>query len=104
MDITLLNEFIKPELFVLAVAMYFVGMALKRSSLVKDEFIPLILGGIGILIAGIYVFATTDNITSTQSILLAIFTSITQGILCAAADVYVNQLIKQTVDGMSVKG
>lgn len=92
--VELLKEFIKPELIVLAVAMYFIGMALKNSRVLKNEHIPVILGFIGIVVAGIYIFATMP-IDSTQDILLAVFTSITQGILCAAAPVYVNQLLKQ---------
>lgn len=94
MDISIIQEFIKPELLVLAVAMYFIGIGIKNSKLVKDEYIPLILGLVGIVIAGIYVFASSP-INSTQDIFLTIFTSVTQGVLCAAASVYINQLFKQ---------
>ena len=87
-------EYVKPELLVLAFVLYFVGMALKKSETVSDRFIPLILGFIGIVLASIYVFATSD-IQGTQAVLEALFTGIVQGVLCAGLSTYVNQLIKQ---------
>lgn len=87
------QEFIKPELLVLIPVLYFIGMAIKKSA-IRDSWIPLILGGTGILLAGIYLFAV-EEINGTQAVATAIFTAITQGILCAAASVYTNQLIKQ---------
>lgn len=88
-----LKEAIKPELVVLVPVLYLIGMALKRSQL-PDKFIPLILGGAGILLSGIWVLATTQ-LGSWQEILLSVFTAVTQGILVAGASVYVNQVIKQ---------
>ena len=46
------------------------------------------------MLAIIYIFAT-EEITGTQLIFKAIFTAITQGILCAGASVYINQIVKQ---------
>ena len=37
-------NYVKPELIVVAIALYFVGMALKQAQAVKDKYIPLILG------------------------------------------------------------
>lgn len=87
-------SYIKPELLVLAVVLYLIGMGLKSSKMVKDGLIPLILGLIGVVLAAVYVFATTP-IVSAKDILMAIFTALIQGILCAAAPVYINQFIKQ---------
>ena len=87
-------EFIKPELVVLAVVLYLVGLALKKSA-VKDKFIPLILGVVSVVLATLYVMATSD-LSTPQNVALAVFCAITQGVLCAGASVYVNQLIKQT--------
>lgn len=96
MDIAnVLKEYIKPELLVVAIVLYFVGMAIKNTELIKDEYIPLILGVLGMIISAIYVVATS-TITGYQEVLMAIFTSIVQGILVAGASVYVNQLIKQS--------
>lgn len=65
-----ITNYVKPELIVVAIALYFVGMALKQAQAVKDKYIPLILGGISIAICAIYVFATctcgTDRILQWQ--------------------------------------
>ena len=89
-----ITNYVKPELIVVAIALYFVGMALKQAQAVKDKYIPLILGGISIAICAIYVFATCTCGTG-QDIAMAIFTAITQGILIAGLSTYVNQIVKQ---------
>ena len=89
-----ITNYVKPELIVVAIALYFVGMALKQAQAVKDKYIPLILGGISIAICAIYVFATCTGGTG-QDIAMAIFTAITQGILIAGLSTYVNQIVKQ---------
>ena len=86
-------EFIKPELLILVVALYLVGLALKKSA-VKDKRIPLILGLMSICMSTLYVVSTSD-LSTLQNVALAVFCAIMQGILCAGASVYVNQLIKQ---------
>lgn len=40
-----LVDYIKPELLITAIALYFMGIALKEAQAVKDKYIPLILGG-----------------------------------------------------------
>ena len=86
-----ITNYVKPELIVVAIALYFVGMALKQAQAVKDKYIPLILGGISIAICAIYVFATCTCGTG-QDIAMAIFT---EGILIAGLSTYVNQIVKQ---------
>ena len=90
-----LTNYVKPELIVVAIALYFVGMALKQAQAVKDKYIPLILGGVSIVICAIYVFATC-TCSSGQDIAMTIFTAVTQGILIAGLSTYVNQIVKQT--------
>ena len=87
------QEFIKPELLVLIPVLYFIGAAIKKSP-VKDALIPLILGFIGIVFSGVYLFAS-EEINGAQAVATAIFTAFTQGVLVAAASVYANQLVKQ---------
>ena len=89
-----ITNYVKPELIVVAIALYFVGMALKQAQAVKDKYIPLILGGLGILICAVYLFATCTCHTK-QDIAMEIFTAITQGILVAGLSTYVNQIVKQ---------
>lgn len=90
----MIKDFIKPELLVLIPVLYIVGHGFKKTSLIKDKFIPLLLGSISILLAGLYIFATS-NVNGIKEITMAIFTSITQGILIAGASVYANQIYKQ---------
>lgn len=92
--IELLKEYIKPELLVVALVLYYIGMGIKNTELIKDKYIPVILGVLGIGISAIYIVATTQ-ISIYQEILIAIFTAIIQGVLVAAVSVYVNQIIKQ---------
>lgn len=92
--VNVLKEYIKPELLVVVIVLYFIGMGLKYTEFIKDKYIPIILGTLGVLISAIYVVATSD-IIGYKEVLMAIFTSIIQGILVAGTSVYVNQLIKQ---------
>lgn len=87
-------NYVKPELLVAVIALYYVGKILKDSNKVKDTLIPATLGGLGVLLSLIWVFATT-TITNYQSVLMALFTAITQGIIIAGLSVYANQIIKQ---------
>lgn len=87
------EDFIKPELLVLIPVLYLVGMAVKKSA-VKDKLIPFILGAVAVILAGLYVFATTD-ISGAKAAVMAVFTAVTQGILIAGTSVYANQLYKQ---------
>lgn len=87
-------NYVKPELIVVAVALYFFGMALKQAQAVKDKYIPLILGGVSIVLCAIWVLATSEVCTGQQAA-MAVFTAVTQGILVAGLSNYVNQIIKQ---------
>lgn len=87
-------NYVKPELMVVAVVLYFAGLALKKTERISDKYIPVILGIFGIMLALLYVIATS-TVTGIQDILLAVFTAIIQGILCAGLSTYVNQTIKQ---------
>ncbi len=87
-------NYVKPELVVLAVVLYFVGLALKKAQTVKDKFIPIILGIIGIVLALIWVLATSD-IGGVQQIMLAVFTAVVQGVLVAGLSTYAHQILKQ---------
>lgn len=88
------TEFIKPELVILIPVIYLIGMGFKKSK-VPDRFIPLILGGISILICALWVCVTSD-IKGVKDFALIAFTSITQGVLTAGASVYINQLYVQS--------
>lgn len=87
-------NYVKPELIVAAVVLYFVGMGLKQAQAVKDKYIPIILGGTGIVLCAIWVLATSPLGTG-QDIAMAVFTAIVQGILVAGLSTYINQIVKQ---------
>ena len=88
------EEFIKPELLILIPVLYFVGIGLKKSKL-SDTLIPLLLGGISIVLSGAWVIAASD-ISTLKDVAYALFVSVTQGILSAGASVYFNQLYVQS--------
>lgn len=87
-------NYVKPELIVVAIVLYFVGMGLKKAEAVADKYIPLILGGVGIVLCAVWVLAT-GPLSTGQDIAMAVFTAIVQGILVAGLSTYVNQIIKQ---------
>lgn len=89
-----ITNYVKPELIVVAVALYFIGMALKQAQSVKDKYIPLLLGGVSIVLCAIWVIATS-TITNAQEAAMAVFIAITQGILVAGLSTYVDQIKKQ---------
>ena len=89
-----ITNYVKPELLVVAIVLYFVGMGIKQSETVKDKFIPLITGAAGIMICAVYVLATS-KCSTVQDIAMAVFTAITQGVLVAGLSTYVNQIFKQ---------
>ena len=87
-------NYVKPELVVVSIALYFLGVWMKKSQRIKDKDIPMILGCIGTIICGMYVVATCD-LAGIQNAAMALFTAIVQGILVAGLSTYVNQIIKQ---------
>lgn len=90
-----IKEYVKPELLVVAIVLYFIGMGIKNTEKISDKYIPIILGIAGVVISAIYIVATSI-FNGYQSVLMAIFTAIVQGIMVAGLSVYANQLIKQT--------
>ena len=84
-----ISQYIKPELYILAVVLYIIGKGLKRSH-IPDKYIPALLGICGVLLACIYVFSLNP-----QNMLAAAFSGITQGRLCAGGSVYIDQIFKQ---------
>ena len=88
------EKFIKPELLILIPVLYVVGIGLKKSKL-SDTLIPLVLGGIAIVLSATWIIATSD-ISTLKDVAYAIFVSVTQGILSAGASVYINQIYIQS--------
>lgn len=89
-----ITDFVKPELLIVAVVLYFLGMWIKQSKVTKEAYIPLINGAAGIIICAAYV-AATCTCTTRQDLAMGAFTAVTQGILVAGLSTYVHQIIKQ---------
>ena len=85
-------SYIKPELLVLVPALYALGAVFKKSEKVKDNFIPLILTAVSLVLSCLYVLGT-EGLSA-----VSVFTAIVQGLLCVAAAVYGNQMFKQLTD------
>lgn len=89
-------ECIKPELLILVPVLYIIGLGTKKTTLIADKLIPLIIGAFGILLSIIYVLAIV-SFDHPQAVAMAIFTAFTQGILVSGASVYANQIFKQFI-------
>jgi len=85
----IIMNYIKPELIVLIPVLYLIGLALKKAEFIKDKFIPLVLGVIGIVVVFLYLISTVGWSMSLIGV------SIIQGVLVAAGSVYFNQIWKQ---------
>jgi hypothetical protein len=84
------ESYIKPELGIVVAMLYVIGMIIKQTEKINNKYIPSILGVLGIILCYSYV-VSLEGFTA-----IGIFTGVTQGVLCAGAAVYVNQLIKQS--------
>lgn len=87
-------EYIRAELLILIPVLYLIGMGLKKTNIIANKWIPILIGSMGIVLSMVYVLATMP-IANMQSIGLAMFTAFTQGILVSGASVYTNQIFKQ---------
>jgi len=90
-----MSEYIDENLFVLIPVLYALGAAIKKSR-IKDWLIPYLLGGAGILLATAYLLAFS-HIGGAADVFGVIFAGTTQGILCASASVYTDNLLKQAL-------
>ena len=87
-------EYIKPELMILVPVLYLLGLGIKKTTLIQDKLIPVVLGLSGVVLSIIYFLATAD-LSGGKNIAMAIFTGLTQGILVSGTSVYANQIFKQ---------
>lgn len=83
-----MTDYIQPELMILIPVLYLIGMGLKKANTISDRFIPVILGIVGIALTACYELTTGQ---------FNLFAAVTQGILCAGASTYANQIYKQLV-------
>ncbi len=89
-----ITDYIDPNLLVLAVALYIAGEMIKSSKVIKNKYLPILLGVVGIIVSGVWVCSTYD-INTYKDVFGAIFTSVVQGAMTAGLAVYGNQVMKQ---------
>ncbi len=82
-------EYIKPELLCLVAVAVVLGRCFKESQ-VRDKYIPGLLMVICMVLATLWVLATS-SINNPGEVALAFFTGIVQGILCAGAGIGLHQ-------------
>ena len=87
-------NYINPELIVLVPALIVLGLMFKDSRVIPDTAIPAVLGGVGVLLAVVWCMATAQPV-GLWAVLLTLVTAMIQGVLCAGAAVYADQLGKQ---------
>lgn len=78
---------------ILIPVLYVVGVGLRKSR-IPNKKIPLLLGILSVVLSALWVITTSD-IGDVKDCASALFMAVTQGVLCAGASVYVNQLYKQ---------
>lgn len=65
-------------------ALYIIGVGFKKPVSVLDKYIPVVLGVLGIVLCGVWVFANSP-VGNAQEAAMAVFTAVVQGILVAGA-------------------
>lgn len=92
MDWTKVVEFIRPELFVLVIFLWCLGLFLKKAPWFKDDWmIPFILLGVSLIITIVYMAIVVGEGFNA----VVVVTGIIQAVLIAAVSVFGNELIKQ---------
>lgn len=87
------TQFIKPELLVLVPALYGLGLVLKNTHKISNNYIPAMLTAVSVALSLLYILST-DGING-----VSVFTAIVQGLICVAVAVYGNEVIKQIKRG-----
>lgn len=92
MDLKAVGELIRPELFILVVFLWCVGLFLKKAPRFSAEWvIPYLLLGISIISTVVYMATVIgDGFTK-----VVIVTGTIQGVLIASVTVFGNELLKQ---------
>lgn len=96
-------NYINPELIVLVPVLYVLGLMIKDGIAIPNTAIPAILGGVGVLLAVAWCMATVQPV-GLWAIVLTLVTAVIQGVLCAGAAVYADQLGKQSAKAKAKAG
>lgn len=83
-----LTDFLQAELLVLVPVLYFIGKTLRFSG-VSEKKIPLLLCLVGTLLSSLDIFSICAS-KNVEIILMALYATLTQGILVAGISVYMD--------------
>lgn len=95
------NQYAKSELMVLVPVLFVINRIILQSN-IKNKHLPIITSAVSVALCSIYTFATVE-IAGISEILLAIFASITQGILYAGASIFGGILINPSCISSVIK-
>lgn len=84
-----MTDYVRPEMLILIPALVVIGKIFSDADMVKNKYIPMLLGISGVVLSALY------TISLYGLSLDGIFSGIVQGILCAGTAVYGNQIYKQ---------
>lgn len=84
-----MTDYVRPEMLILIPALVVIGKIFSDADMVKNKYIPMLLGISSIVLSALY------TICIYGLSLDGIFSGIVQGILCAGTAVYGNQIYKQ---------
>ena len=82
-------DYIQSEIYILVPCLYGLGLLFKKSTLIRDKYIPLYLLIIGLILSLLY-FLGRDGFSVNT-----IYAGVVQGILCVSTSVFCNQIKKQ---------
>lgn len=82
-------NYIQSEIYILVPALYGLGLLFKKSTLIRDRYIPLLLLFISLILSLLF-FIGKDGFSVNT-----IYAGVVQGILCVSTSVFCNQMKKQ---------
>lgn len=84
-----MTDYVRPEMLILIPALVVIGKIFSDTDMVKNKYIPMLLGISGIVLSALYAISLYGLSLN------GILSGIVQGILCAGTAVYGNQIYKQ---------
>lgn len=84
-----MTDYVRPEMLILIPALVVIGKIFSDADMVKNKYIPMLLGISGVVLSALYTIGLYGLSLD------GIFSGIVQGILCAGTAVYGNQIYKQ---------
>ncbi len=93
MDWNTVLNFVRPELLILVIFVWCLGLFLKKTPAFKQEWIiPMILLVVSIIITVLYIaFVIGDGLTAAS-----VISAVIQGVIIAALAVFGNEILKQS--------